>query len=122
MSGGLSRGRATPENLTASVDSGLRHRNKIGGLLLLPKDFNASYGDMVYDDKVEHYFRQNPLAQSLHPRAYENNPSFLRLREAQGLAFRAYPSSFTKAAVDERQALYRDLAEIIWDPSRHGLS
>ena len=98
-----------------------RHRNKIGGLLLLPKDFNASYGDMAYEDKVEHYFRQNPLAQSLHPKTYKNNPSFLRLREARGLAFRAYPSSFTKTDIDERQELYRDLAEIIWDPSRHGL-
>ncbi len=97
------------------------HRNKIGGLLLLPKDFNASYGAMGYEDKVKHYFRQNPLAQSLHHRAYKNNPSFLRLREAHGLAFRTYRSSFTKADIDERQALYRDLAEIIWAPSRHGL-
>ena len=97
------------------------HRNKIGGLLLLPKDFNASYGDMSYEAKVEHYYAQNPLAQSLHPRMYENNPSFLRLRDAYGLGFRAFPSSFTRADIDERQELCRDLAEIIWSPSRHGL-
>ncbi len=97
------------------------HRNKIGDLLLLPKDFNASFGDMAYEQKVEHYYAQNPLARSLHPRTYQNNPSFLRLRETYGLAFRAYPSAFTKANIDERQELYRDLAEIIWAPSRHGL-
>ena len=27
------------------------HRNRLGALLLLPKDFNASYGDMPYPDK-----------------------------------------------------------------------
>ncbi len=99
-----------------------RHRNRFGGLLLLPKDFNASYGDMAYEDKVEHYFGQNPLARSLHPRMYQNNPSFLRLRDAHGLPFRAFPSRFTKADIDERQGLYRDLAEIVWAPNRYGLA
>lgn len=40
-------------------------RNNIGGLLLLPKSFNASYSDSSYEIKVEHYFSQNILAQSL---------------------------------------------------------
>jgi hypothetical protein len=43
------------------------HRNRIGGLLLLPKSFNASYGDLPYAEKREHYFGQNLLAKSLHP-------------------------------------------------------
>ena len=43
-----------------------RHRNRIGGLLLLPKSFNASYNDDTYEDKLEHYFspehsRREPL-------------------------------------------------------------
>lgn len=104
-----------------SFDFG-QHRNKLGGLLLLPKDFNASYGDMAYEQKVEHYNSQNPLARSLHPMAYENNPSFLRLCETYELPFKPYPSSFAKSAIDERQELYRALAEIIWDPARHGLA
>lgn len=93
-------------------------RNKLGDLVLLPKDFNASYGDMPYEKKVEHYYAQNPLAQSLHPRAYENNPSFRRLRETHALAFQAYPDSFTKADIESRQELYLDLAKVIWNPTR----
>jgi len=96
------------------------HRNKIGGLLLLPKDFNASYRDMPYEAKLRHYFSQNPLAQSLHPKMYEHNPAFRRLRDEHGLAFKPY-ESFTRAAIDERQELFRDLAKIIWNPARFGL-
>lgn len=96
-------------------------RNRLGDLVLLPKDFNASYGDMPYEEKVEHYFGQNPLAQSLHPRAYENNPSFRRVRDTYGLAFQAYPDSFKKADIEARQELYLDLAKVIWDPARLNL-
>ena len=98
------------------------HRNKIGDLLLLPKDFNASYGAMPYEEKYEHYFGQNPLAKSLHPLAYENHPSFDRLRETHNLAFEPYPTTFTKGDIDTRQDLYRTLAEIVWDPRRIGLA
>ena len=38
------------------------HRNRIGGLLLLPKSFNAAYGDMTYVEKLPHYNTQNLLA------------------------------------------------------------
>ncbi len=31
------------------------YRNRIGGLLLLPKSFNASYGDLPYVEKRKHY-------------------------------------------------------------------
>jgi len=48
------------------------YRNRIGGLLLLPKSFNASYGDLPYKEKREHYLKQNLLAQSLHEKAYES--------------------------------------------------
>jgi hypothetical protein len=30
------------------------YRYRIGGLLLLPKSFNASYGDLPYAEKSEH--------------------------------------------------------------------
>lgn len=97
------------------------YRNKFGDLLLLPKDFNASFGDMPYSKKVQHYNAQNPLARSLHPLAYENNPTFLRLRSEHGLSFAPQPSDFNKAEIDARQELYRQLAEVIWDPLRIGL-
>jgi len=91
------------------------YRNRIGGLLLLPKSFNASYGDMPYAKKRKHYLKQNLLAQSLHEDAYEHDPGFRRFRENTGLAFQAHPD-FKKADLDMRQNLYLKLAEHIWDP------
>ncbi len=98
------------------------HRNKFGGLLLLPKDFNASYGAMPYDQKVHHYSGQNSLARSLHRRAYQHNPSFDALLATYSLAFESYPETFTKDDIDARQDLYRELAEIVWNPARIGLT
>lgn len=91
------------------------YRNRIGGLLLLPKSFNASYGDKPYDEKREHYYGQNLLAQSLHEKAYEHNPGFRRFREESGLAFRPH-DEFRKNDLDARQELYRQIAEQIWNP------
>lgn len=93
------------------------YRNRIGGLLLLPKSFNASYGDDPYRKKREHYYGQNLLAQSLHEKAYEHNPGFARFRKESGLLFRAHPE-FKKADLDERQRLYQKLAEEIWNPDQ----
>ena len=90
-------------------------RNRIGGLLLLPKNFNASYGDLPYEAKVPHYNTQNLLARSLHPQAYDRNPGFLHFITESGLHFRAH-EQFKKADLDERGELYRQLAERIWDP------
>lgn len=98
------------------------HRNRFGDLLLLSKDFNASYGDMPYEQKYEHYNAQNSLARSLHPMAYENNPSFLRVVREFGLPFEPRPGRFGRADIDSRQALYQRLAEIIWDPNRLGIA
>jgi hypothetical protein len=91
------------------------HRNRIGGLLLLPKSFNASYGDLPYEDKLPHYYSQNLLARSLHPQCYKHNPGFMRFREEKGLPFKPY-NHFGKADLEERGELYRMLAERIWNP------
>lgn len=64
------------------------YRNRIGGLLLLPKSFNASYGDLPYAEKREHYLGQNLMARSLHEQAYDHNPGFRRFIEESGLPFR----------------------------------
>jgi len=96
-------------------------RNRLGDLLLLPKDFNASYGAMGYSAKVHHYGGQNLLARSLHTLCYQNNPSFLGLAARTGLPFKPYAESFVSASIAERQELYRQVAELVWDPAGLGL-
>jgi hypothetical protein len=93
------------------------YRNRIGGLLLLPKSFNASYGDLPYEQKRGHYLGQNLLARSLHEQSYDHNPGFRHLIEESGLPFRAH-GVFKKSDLDMRQDLYRQLAERIWSPER----
>ena len=93
------------------------YRNRIGGLVLLPKSFNASYGDLPYEEKREHYAGQNLLASSLNERAYDHNPGFNRFVEESGLQFRPH-AEFRKADLDARQELYLALAERIWNPER----
>jgi quinol monooxygenase YgiN len=93
------------------------YRHRIGGLLLLPKAFNASYGDLPYAKKLPHYNSQNLLARSLHPQCYEHNPGFLAYVKTTDLPFRAH-QDFTKADLDARQELYQRLAEDIWNPAR----
>jgi hypothetical protein len=94
------------------------YRNRVGGLLLLPKSFNASYGDLPYAQKRGHYNdANNLLARSLHERAYEHNPGFARFIADSGLPFRSH-TEFRKADLDLRQALYQKLAEQIWSPDR----
>jgi uncharacterized protein with ParB-like and HNH nuclease domain len=92
-----------------------RHRNRIGDLLLLPKQFNASYNDDPYVKKLPHYFGQNLLAASLNPLSYEKSPGFISFVASSGLPFRAY-DEFKAAAIAERGNLYRDIAKMVWNP------
>lgn len=92
-----------------------RHRNLIGGLLLLPRSFNRSYQDLPYEEKREYYLSQNLLAASLHPRTYERNPGFLRFIHEQGLDFTPH-DSFTAPDFATRGKLYREIAKRVWDP------
>ncbi len=92
------------------------YRNYLGGLLLLPKRFNASYGALPYKEKIEHYNTQNLLARSLHPLSYEHNSGFTQFIERSGLAFRPH-AQFKKDDLDERHDLYRKIAQQIWNPS-----
>ncbi len=95
-------------------------RERFGGLLLLPKSFNAAFGDKTYEEKLDHYFGQNMLAASLHPHAYENNPSFRRFKEKTELPFRCH-HEFKKSDFEERQQLYKLICEQVWSPERLGL-
>lgn len=90
-------------------------RNRFGGLLLLPKTFNASYGDLPYSEKRQHYVSQNLLARSLHEQCYERHPGFLTYIQQEGLPFEPMPQ-FRKADLEARQQLYRQLADRVWDP------
>jgi hypothetical protein len=91
------------------------YRNRIGGLLLVPKKFNASYGDLPYDQKLPHDLSQNLLARSLHPQCYEHNPGFVQFVGRSGLPFRPH-GTFEKADLETRSALYRQIAEMLWNP------
>jgi hypothetical protein len=82
------------------------YRNRIGDLLLLPKSFNASYGDLPYNEKREHYMGQNLLAKSLHEKAYEHNPGFKRFIAESEVPIKAH-TEFRKVDLDARQALYQ---------------
>lgn len=93
------------------------YRNRIGGLLLLPKSVNASSGDDPYAKKRKVYAGQNLLAKSLTEHAYRNNPGFIRFKENSGLQFSNHPK-FKKIDLDTRQKLYLRLAEQIWNPER----
>ncbi len=101
------------------------YRNCLGGLLLLPKKVNASLKDKDYDDKVEHYLKENLLAKSLHQVCYENNPGFLQMIERTGLPFKPYykangkeKSVFKNTDLKERSELYRQIAEQVWSVKR----
>lgn len=91
------------------------HRNRIGGLVLLPKKINASYGDLPYEEKLPYYYKENLLAGSLHPKTYARNPGFLRFVQESRLPFRPH-EEFKRKDMEERGELYRQLAERIWNP------
>ncbi|WP_159017621.1 DUF262 domain-containing protein [Cognatiluteimonas profundi] len=93
------------------------YRNRFGDLLLLPKSFNASYGDLTYVQKRKHYVSQNLLAWSLHEQCYERNPGFLAYIQKEDLPFGPL-EVFRKADVDARHALYRQLADRVWSPQQ----
>ncbi|MEX3967941.1 DUF262 domain-containing protein [Paraburkholderia sp. EG286B] len=93
------------------------HRNKVGGLVLLPKKINGSLNDKAYSDKLEHYQSENLLARSLHPMCYVHNPGFLKLKAETGLPFKAF-TEFKMANFDERFSLYKGIAELLWSANR----
>lgn len=92
-------------------------RNRIGGLLLLPKSFNASFGDLPYDVKSPHYYGQNLLASSLYERCYVNNPRFIGFYVERNLPFEPY-AQYTSKELQKRQRLYQEIAESLWNPAR----
>jgi hypothetical protein len=96
-------------------------RNRLGGLLLLPKSDNASYNADSYSAKLPYYFRQNLLVKSLNKQSYSKFPAYRKFLEKYGLKnIMKHYDDFTKESIDERQRLYVKLCELIWEPERLG--
>jgi hypothetical protein len=89
------------------------YRNRLGGLVLLPRGTNQSYGDKSYKVKQGHYIKENLLVKSLCPLTYENNPNFKKLITEHGLPLKAH-EEFKKTDLETRQALYQAMCEKIW--------
>ena len=89
------------------------HRNRIGGLVLLPKGTNQSYSDKTYEDKLPHYVKENLLASSLCELTYKNNPNFTKAMKRLELPF-IHHETYLKADQQTRQALYQSICEKIW--------
>lgn len=88
-------------------------RNRLGGLILLPRGTNQSFNSKPYSEKLPHYIRENLLAQTLCESAYQNNPNFLNMKRELDLPFKAHPE-FKKEDIKERQNLYQVICEKIW--------
>jgi len=88
-------------------------RNSIGALILLPNGTNQSFNSDKYEDKIEHYIKENTYAQTLHPNYYEKNPNFLKSEMIKKLAFSPHPE-FKKNDIEDRQKLVERICEEIW--------
>ncbi|MFW6149638.1 MAG: DUF262 domain-containing protein [Atribacterota bacterium] len=89
------------------------YRNRIGGLLLLPRGTNQSFSKDPYEQKLPHYLKENLLARSLHKDCYKKNPNFMKFIESSGINFKHH-QHFRKQDLLERTNLYKDIASHIW--------
>jgi len=101
------------QNDFKDIEEFKKSRNSLGGLILLPNQTNQSFGALPYEQKVEHYLKENLLAASLHEKCYEKNPKISKFLKESGLQFRSY-EKFTKLAIKERMELYKKICEEIW--------
>lgn len=60
-----------------------RHRNRIDDLLLLPKQFNASYNDDPYEKKAAALLRSEPARGQPQPAELREEPRVCGLRQVQ---------------------------------------
>lgn len=88
-------------------------RNRLGGLVLLKGRDNMAAGNEPYAKKLKTYSHAMPLAASLGPDFYHNNPDFADFIEKYQLNFHPI-EMFDGAAVEERHQLYFEMTKIIW--------
>lgn len=89
------------------------YRNSIGALLLLPQGTNQSFSSDQYEDKLEHYIKENTYVQTLHPQYYAKNPNFLKAEAIKALQFKPHPQ-FKSKDIEEREELVKRICEQIW--------
>lgn len=92
-------------------------RNRLAGLVLLPKSKNSSLNAKPYAEKRPHYQGENLLAASLTDLPYAHTPRFARFREQHGFDFKPY-ETFGKQQQTERRAIYEALIKHIWSVDR----
>lgn len=88
-------------------------RNLVGALILLPQGTNQSFSSDVYEDKLEHYLKENTYVQTLHQTFYSKNPNFLKSEVVQQLQFKPHPH-FKKEDISDRQKLVERICEHLW--------
>lgn len=88
-------------------------RNAIGALVLLPNGVNQSFGSDKYEDKLEHYLKENTYAQALHEKFYQKNPNFLHPEKIRKLGFKHH-LHFKKKDIEERNELVKRICEELW--------
>lgn len=115
------------QNLMWEVDEYRRWRSRIGALVLLPDDDNASLGALPLHEKVESYRNHNLLAAALDCSTHKIR-GLARLRrfvKEQKLQQDFHPydpdEPFTEL-IEQRGRLFRTMCERIWHPERLGLA
>ena len=88
-------------------------RNSIGALILLPQGTNQSFNSDKYEDKIQHYLKENTYAQTLHQAYYSKNPNFLNSEVIQDLEFKAH-TQFKKEDIGKREKLVQRICEKLW--------
>ncbi|MDK2941649.1 MAG: hypothetical protein PWP56_1162 [Acetobacterium sp.] len=88
-------------------------RNSIGALILLPQGTNQSFSDDKFEDKIQHYLKENTYAQTLNQDYYVKNPNFLKKQEIINLGFKPY-TQFKKADIEDREKLVKRICENLW--------
>jgi hypothetical protein len=89
-------------------------RNSIGALLLLPNGTNQSFSSDMYEDKLEHYLKENTYAQTLHQAFYTKNPNFLKSPIIIKLGFEPH-QHFKKNDILSRKKLLQRICEELWN-------
>ncbi|MCL2138558.1 MAG: DUF262 domain-containing protein, partial [Treponema sp.] len=85
-------------------------RNSIGALLLLPNGTNQSFNSDNYEDKLEHYLKENTFAQTLHQTFYVKNPNFLNSPLIKIMGFEPH-EKFKKNDIIARKILVKNICE-----------
>lgn len=94
----------------------LLNRNKLAGLILLPRSRNRSMKDMPFTMKVQRYAGENVLAQTLTETFFLNQPNWARFTVDTGITYQAMHHT-DAVSLSLRSSFYEALARQIWSRS-----